>query len=70
MSDPGLALFQSLPGRSGCIDNRPIDRANTIFLLKSGNLRRGVGGVGLAAADAVQPGRKVGDEKKADKPDT
>src|SRR5258708_1374911 len=29
----GSALLQSLPGRSGCIDDRPIDGANTIFLL-------------------------------------
>ena len=70
MSDPGLALFQSLPRRSGCVDDRPIDRASIIFLLKSGNLRRGVGRIGLAVTDTVQPGRKVGDEKKADKPDT
>ena len=48
MSDPGLALFQSLPRRSGCVDDRPIDRASIIFLLKSGNLRRGVGRIGLA----------------------
>jgi hypothetical protein len=54
----GSALLQSLPGRSGCIDDRPIDGANTIFLLKSGNLRRGVGRAGLAVTvSSWSPGR-------------
>ncbi len=53
MSDPGFALLQSLPGRPGCIDDRPIDRANIIVLLKSGNLRRGVGRDGLPLTDTV-----------------
>ena len=68
-SDPGLALFQGLLGRSGRIDDRPVDRANIIFLLKFGNLGRRIGGVALAAADAAQSGRKIGDEKEPDKPD-
>jgi hypothetical protein len=54
----GSALLQSLPGRSGCIDDRPIDGANTIFLLKSGNLRRGVDRAGLAVTvSSWWPGR-------------
>jgi hypothetical protein len=54
----GSALLQSLPGRSGCIDDRPIDGANIIFLLKSGNLRRGVDRAGLAVTvSSWWPGR-------------
>jgi len=68
-SDPGLALLKGLSGRSGCIDDRPFDRADIIFLLKLGNLGRSVGCIELAATDAVQSGRKVRYEKEADKPD-
>ena len=34
LCDPGLALFQSLPGRSRRIDDDPIELANIILLLK------------------------------------
>ena len=64
MSNPGLALLKSPSGRPGCIDDRPIDRANIIFLLKSGNLRLGIGRVGLPVTGKVLPGRKAGHEKK------
>ena len=44
---------------------RPPDhRANMMFLLRSGNLRRGVGRLDLAGIDTVLPGRKVQHEKK------
>ena len=42
-SNPGLALLKGLSGRSGCIDDRPIDRADIIFLLNLGNLGRSIG---------------------------
>jgi hypothetical protein len=69
MSDPGLALFQSLPGRSRRIDDDPIDLANIIFLLEPGNLGRSIGCIALTTTDAAQPGRKIRYEKEAGKPD-
>ncbi len=69
-SDPGLAWHQKSAWASRSIDDRPIDRANMMFLLRSGNLRRGVGRLDLAGIDTVLPGRKLQHEKKADKPDT
>jgi hypothetical protein len=68
MSDPRLGVFQCLPGCSRCIDDSLIDRADIIFLLQSGNLRRSVGRIVLPAADTAQPGRKVRHEKETDKP--
>ncbi len=61
-------MLKGLFRRSGCIDDRPIDHADIIFLLKLGNLRCGVGCIELAATDTIQSGRKVRYEKQADKP--
>jgi hypothetical protein len=70
MSDPGLALLQSLPGASRMHrDYCSVDRDSIIFLLKSGNLQRGVARVGGAVTDTGLPGCKVNYEKKADKSD-
>src|SRR5258708_3720451 len=65
--DAGLAPLQRLLRCPGGVDVSPIDRADIIFLLKSGNLRRGIGCIALAAADTAQSGLEVGGEKKADK---
>src|SRR5260370_32745393 len=67
-SDLRLASLESLLGRAGRIDDRPIDRADLIFLLKPGDLRRRVGCVALTKTDTAQSGRKVRYEKEADKP--
>lgn len=69
LCDPALASQESLLQGPGSINYGPIDRANTILLLKFGNLRRGVGCIAPAAADAIEPGRQIGYEKEADKPD-
>src|ERR1700680_2920327 len=69
VSDPGLALYQGLLWRSGCIDDSPVNPADIIVLLNFGNLRRCVGCIALAAADAAHSGRKVSREKEPDKPD-
>src|ERR1700737_4949841 len=50
--DAGLASLQRLLRRSACIDHRPIDPAEIVVLLKSGNCGRGVGCVVLAMTDA------------------
>ncbi len=70
MSDPSLAVFQSLSWCSRCIDDDPVDCTDVVFLLKPGDLGRGVGRIALAATDAVHSGRKVGYEKEAGKRDT
>jgi hypothetical protein len=67
MDDAGLASLQRLLRCPGGVDVSPIERADIIFLLKSGNLRRGIGCIVLAAADPAQSGLEVGLKKKADK---
>src|SRR6266849_3232951 len=52
---PGLALLQSLPGRPGSINYRPLDSASIIFPLKSGNLRGGVGRIGFPVTERFNP---------------
>ena len=69
MRDSGLALLQGLFGCSGGIDDVPVDRADIILFLKSGDLGRSVGCIALATTNAALSGRKVGLEKEADKPD-
>jgi hypothetical protein len=69
MGDAGLAPVQRLLRCPGGVDVSPIDGADIILLLKSGNLRRGIGSIALAMADTAQPGLEVGGEKNADKTD-
>jgi len=69
MCDSDLALLQGLFGRSGGINDVPVDRANIILFLQPGDLACGVRCIALAAANAALPGRKVGFEKKPDKAD-
>ena len=69
IGDPALALHQSLLRCAGCIDDCPVDRADFIVLLQSGNIGCGVGRVPSAAADPAQSGRKVRHQKQPDKPD-
>jgi hypothetical protein len=52
VSDPALALYQSLLWASGGIDFRPVNRADTIFLLNFSNLRRSVGCIWRGAPGA------------------
>src|ERR1700693_3134600 len=58
-SASGLAQLEGLAGRSGRIDDVPIDCADILFLLQSGDLGRNVGCITLAPANALLSGRKV-----------
>jgi hypothetical protein len=56
---------QGLLRRSRSVDLCPIHSAEVVFLLKLGNLGRGIGCVGVAAANALLTDRKVSGQKKA-----
>ena len=57
--DSSLAPLQGLFGRSGGLNDVPVDRPDIILLLQPGDLGRSVGRIALPVTDAAYSGREV-----------